>query len=107
MLLIAVIVGVPSTLFVSLMGPEAALALNSVVGSVATATAGITTIFAFATLGAPRSSPKLAEPLERHLVAASLHILVTLILVNTAVFTVFLIVPQLFIWILGGILVLC
>jgi cellulose synthase/poly-beta-1,6-N-acetylglucosamine synthase-like glycosyltransferase len=105
-LLIAIILGVPSALYVSLIGPEAALGLNSTVGSVATATVGITTTLAFATLGAPQSTPRVTQLLERHLVAASLHILVTLILVNTAVFAVFLIVPQLFIWILAGILVL-
>jgi len=105
-LLIAIIVGVPSTLFVSLIGPEAVLPLNSTVVSVAIATTGIALIFAFATLGAPQSSPRIARLLERHLVGASLHILVTLILVNTAVFTVFLLVPQLFTWILGGVLIL-
>jgi len=76
-LLIAIIVGVPSTLFVSLTAPEVALALNSTVVSVAVATSGIATTLAFATLGAPQSSPRIARPLERHLVAASLHILVT------------------------------
>jgi len=106
MLLIVIIVGVPSALYVSLIGPESALDLNSTVVSVATATTGVTTTLAFATLGAPQSSPRTARPLERHLVAASLHIFVTLILVNTAVFTIFLIVPPLSIWILAGVLIL-
>ena len=106
LLLIAIIVGVPPTLYISLIGPEAALGLDSTIVSVATATTGITTILAFATLGAPQSPPRITRLFERHLVAASLHILVTLILVNTAVFTVFLIIPQIFIWILAGVLVL-
>lgn len=105
-LLIAIIVGVPPALYISLIGPEAVLNLDSTIVSVATGTTGITTILAFATLGAPQSTPKITRLFERHLVAASLHILVTLILVNTAVFTIFLIVPQIFILILAGVLLL-
>lgn len=105
-LLVAIIVGVPSTLVISLIGPEPVLTLNNTLVTVATAVAGIALIFAFAILSAPELLPKTTQFLERHLVAATLHILATLILVNTAAFAVFLIVPQLFIWILSGVLIL-
>ncbi len=106
MLLIAIIFGVPSTLLVSLTAPEAALFSNDRVASVGIAVSGVAAILGLGTLGAPQTSPSIIRLLEHHLVAVVLHTLVTLILVNTIVFAVFLIVPQLFVWILGGLLLL-
>ncbi len=105
-LLVVIAVGVPAALFVSLTGTETALVPSTPIATSATAVAGVSAIVAFALLSAPETPPSITRLLDGYLVAVGLHTAVALILVNTFVFTVFLLLPQLFVWILGAVLLL-
>jgi len=104
-LLITIIIGVPSVLIFSLTGTGEALVPSDVIATLVLAVTGITTILGVGIISAPQTSPWITQLFERHIVAVTLHTLATLILVNITVFAIFLIVPQLFLPILSGILV--
>lgn len=106
LLLVAIICAIPSTLALSLTALNTPAIPDTPTVRTAAAMAGISGVVALASLSAPSSPPAALQAITGPVFSVIQHAVVALILVNTFVFVVFLLVPQLFLWILGAFLLL-
>lgn len=106
MVLVSVIVGIVSAFALALLGGTTAVAEGSVGAQVAAAVAAMAAVLALASLSVPAKPPRVLGRLAGRLETVLQHGVAIVLFVNVLLIGVFLVVPRLFRWVLGGFLAL-
>ena len=99
--LTAVVIGVPSAFVLALGGGTQAVVGGQPLTQAAALVAGISATLAFGSLSAPTSSPAFLRAIGGRLSALLQHGIVIILFVNVLVIAVLLVVPALYVWVLG------
>lgn len=105
-LLLGVAIGVISAVVVSFTGRPTALVADPTIARTLATVAGIAAALALAALASPPWSPAVFAFLEDILVSVFQHAVAAFVLLNTLLLAAVLVLPELFLWILGGYLAL-